>query len=384
MASLRRLSNSPFWIVCFTLPDGRRTNRSTGTRDKRQAQRIAARYEDAAREARRGRFTEARARKAIADIFTLANKDTLASSTIEDFIQSWLKRKEIEAGAGTHARYAAIMDDLREFLGARAKLDIAHLTVKEITQFREALARRLTPGSVNISMKVVRSALAQARREGLVDTNEAERVSFLKTRRVFERRPFTLPELKRILSVASEEWKGMILVGLYCGLRLSGVATLRRGNVDLAQRELVVTTRKTGRRQVLPLAVPLLRHLESIPASENATEPLFPKACATRGRSQCGSMLSSQFHGILVVAGLAQARPHTNTGKGRDTRREAGGLSFHCLRHTVTSLLKNAGVSDAVARDIIGHNSPAVSASYTHIDMDAKRRAVDKLPDILK
>lgn len=160
--------------------------------------------------------------------------------------------------------------------------------------------------------------------------------------------------------------------------------TLRRGNVDLAQRELVVTTRKTGRRQVLPLAVPLLRHLESIPASENATEPLFPKACATRGRSQCGSMLSSQFHGILVVAGLAQARPHTNTGKGRDTRREAGGLSFHCLRHTVTSLLKNAGVSDAVARDIIGHNSPAVSASYTHIDMDAKRRAVDKLPDILK
>jgi hypothetical protein len=85
MASLRRLPNSPFWIACFTLPDGRRPNRSTGTHDRRQAQRIAAQYEDAAREARQGRFIEARARKAIADIFALANPDKLASSTIEDF-----------------------------------------------------------------------------------------------------------------------------------------------------------------------------------------------------------------------------------------------------------------------------------------------------------
>jgi hypothetical protein len=192
MASLRRLSNSPFWIACFTLPDGRRTNRSTGTKDKRQAQRIAAQYEDAAREARNGRFVEARARKAIADIFALANKDTLASSTIENFIQSWLKRKELEAGASTHVRYAAIMEDLREFLGARTKLDIAHLTVREISQFRDALAKRRTPGSITVSLKVVRSALAQARREGLVNTNEAKRVSLLKNRRVVERRPFTV------------------------------------------------------------------------------------------------------------------------------------------------------------------------------------------------
>ena len=58
-------------------------------------------------------------------------------------------------------------------------------------------------------------------------------------------------------------------------------------------------------------------------------------------------------------------------------------LSFHCLRHTATSLLKNAGVSDAVARDIIGHDSAAVSAHYTHIDTATKRGAVDSMPDVL-
>jgi integrase len=57
-------------------------------------------------------------------------------------------------------------------------------------------------------------------------------------------------------------------------------------------------------------------------------------------------------------------------------------LSFHNLRHTTTSMLKNAGISDSVARDIVGHESAAVSANYTHIDRETKRTALDKLPDV--
>ena len=52
------------------------------------------------------------------------------------------------------------------------------------------------------------------------------------------------------------------------------------------------------------------------------------------------------------------------------------------LRKIIGERLKNAGVSDVVARDIIGHESVAVSASYTHIDMDTKRSALGKLPEI--
>ena len=174
----------------------------------------------------------------------------------------------------------------------------------------------------------------------------------------------------------------MILVGLYTGLRLSDVSTLTWANVDLANAELQLATRKTGRRMMLPLAKPLLRHLESLPAGDVADAPLFPEAFAARERSQYGGTLSNQLYQILVSAGLAKARPHTSQDKGRDSKRELGGLSFHCLRHTATSLLKNAGVSDAIARDIIGHDSAAVSANYTHIDMDAKRTAVGKLPDV--
>jgi len=57
-------------------------------------------------------------------------------------------------------------------------------------------------------------------------------------------------------------------------------------------------------------------------------------------------------------------------------------ISFHALRHTSVSLLKSAGVSDAIARDLAGHESAEVSRLYTHIDESAKRSAVNKLPEI--
>jgi hypothetical protein len=43
-------------------------------------------------------------------------------------------------------------------------------------------------------------------------------------------------------------------------------------------------------------------------------------------------------------------------------------------------MLKAAGVSDAIARAIIGHESAAVSRSYTHFDMATMRREMARMP----
>ena len=58
-------------------------------------------------------------------------------------------------------------------------------------------------------------------------------------------------------------------------------------------------------------------------------------------------------------------------------------LSFHALRHTATSLMKNAGVSSAIVQEFIGHDSPAINAHYTHIETSALRKAAESLPDVL-
>ena len=82
--------------------------------------RIANHFEDVAVEARAGRLTESRARKTIADIFALANDADLPRSTIREYLSSWLKRKSLEAGERTHARYTTVVEQIEDYLGARA------------------------------------------------------------------------------------------------------------------------------------------------------------------------------------------------------------------------------------------------------------------------
>jgi integrase len=348
MASIRKKDRSPFWFACFTLPDGAPTQRSTGTSERKIAQRIANEYEDAARDASAGRFIESRARKAIADIYAMALPERLASSSLCDFMDAWLKRKEIEARETTHEKYTSVVCQFKAHLGRKAQHDITNITGADITQFRDTLARRVTPGTVNVALKIIRSAFAQARRDGLIDLNEADRVTLLKhgQDRV-ERRAFTLEELKRILEVVNDEWRGMVLFGLYTGQRLGDIASLKWNNIDLQRAELRLLTGKTGRRQILPLAKPLLSYVETIPAGDATDTPLFPRIYEMT--KQAGK-LSNQFHDILVSAGLAIKTTHKATGKGHSGKRLQNAVSFHSLRHTATSLLKSAGLGNGVCR----------------------------------
>ena len=387
MASLRKKDRSPFFFACFTLPDGTRTQRSTGSSHRGEAQRIANEFEDAAREASAGRFIESRARRVISDIYALANPDRLASSTTEDFFVAWLKRKELEAGEKTHAKYSSVVVQFKDFLGPKVKRDITNVAAADFTKFRDSLARTVTAGTVNVALKILRSAFAQARRDGLVDVNEAERVTLLKRRDRFERRAFTMEELKRILEAADDEWRGMVMFGLYTGQRLGDIASLTWQNVDLQRAELRLVTGKTGRQQIIPLAKPLLRYVEALPSSDKPDAPLFPRTHATAERHKHAGNLSNQFYNVLVSAGLASKKSHKvapGKRKGRSAKREQNDVSFHSLRHTATSLLKAAGVGEAIAMEFIGHDSKSVSRQYTHIETATLRRAAAKLPDVTK
>jgi len=52
------------------------------------------------------------------------------------------------------------------------------------------------------------------------------------------------------------------------------------------------------------------------------------------------------------------------------------------FRHTTTSLLKNAGVSPAIAEEFVGHDSAEMNRVYTHIELDAMKKAAGLLPDV--
>jgi integrase len=290
-----------------------------------------------------------------------------------------------EISQSSASRYQLVIQSFVESLGAKAEqLWVDELTPQHIATWRDAFTAIISPATVNLQLKILRSALADAVREQVATANVAALVPRMKvTAQKESRRPFKLPELKKLLAVCDDEWRGMILFGLYTGARLGDVARLTWQQIDLEREELSIVTQKTGRIVLLPLAAPLVAWL-TMRAGDDAAAPLFPRAAGIANSKGRTADLSGMFYTQLVAAGLAIERTHKKATRGRDTRRAASTISFHSLRHTATSLLKNAGVSDVITRDIIGHESAAVSRVYTHISTDSKRAAMAKMPDVTK
>ena len=381
MSSLhRQRGRSPFWDRAYRTADGKQHFKSTGTTSKAEALILCQKMASGAKLARRRRLNPDIARRiieaAVAEMLEEAGQ-VLPHSTIRAFLTSWLNEKRNAGAETTFVRYEGIIQKFLAYLGPRAEDSLASLSKPDILSFRDDLAGTVTPGTVNTYLKVLRVALGRAVKEQIIEKNPAALVDTLKHRDRHQRRAFSMEELRRLLALASQDWQTMILVGLYTGLRMQDIANLTWANLDLAKQEIVTATRKTDRTQLLPLALPLARYLETLPTGDNPTQPLCPNL---RGKSS--SWLSNQFYDLMAAAGLVEARDHQGRGRGRGRRRTLNAISFHALRHTATSLLKNAGVSGPIAQDIIGHESEAISRNYTHIDMATKREAVDKMPDV--
>ena len=188
-----------------------------------------------------------------------------------------------------------------------------------------------------------------------------------------------------VLSVADGEWKSMILFGLYTGQRLSDIAGLIWANLDLQARELRLVQRKTGKRINLPLAGSLLAHVESLPSSDDPSTPIHPRAYALMERVGRVAGLSGQFADLLAQAGLRNQQPHRRThGKGSGIGNSQAGISFHSLRHSAVSFLKESGVPESVVMEMVGHDSVEISRHYTRSGKEAMIRAAEAFPDLNK
>jgi integrase len=392
MPSIHRQPGRPYWFCAFSIwnPEthsSRRVFRSTKTSDKKQAHEICRVWHKAALKARNGKLSVDAAREVIAqgvsDVFTAANVESLPSASMKSWCDTWTEAKAIETEESTHARYKRVIERFTSFLGeAKSKRDLSTLQASDVARFRDREAKELSRSTANLSVKVLRICLGEAVRQGLLAVNPAVRVKLLKSTAESKRRAFTLTEIKRILKVCNEnvEWRGLVLFGLYLGQRLGDLARLTWRAVDMENGEIAFSARKTGRRIVLPLVQPLTDYLASLRANDDANTFIFPRAASAKRTAS----LSNQFREILVEAGLVQPLPrgHKSTGKGRSQAREASEISFHSLRHSAVTMLKAAGVSDFIAREIVGHESAAVSRQYTHLTTDDKRAAMQRLPDV--
>lgn len=409
MASLQRDPRTGYLVACFSIRRDQTLKRfylSLGTKDrglgtgKRTfAQDFVSDVEDAAHGAiqrsdvvaRITKIPDLRVREKAEKILDKAVEAGLGikldAGSVEGAWNKWLDRQLRVVKKSSGASYTKAGERFLAYLGDKARLPLHRVTRDMMEGFMAAESKTSSPSTAYLKVKIVRGFFKDAQIRHQLAINPALGIKKSKEDAEREgRRPFTLDQLKAIEKQCTGEWKGIFLFGLYTGQRLSDIANLRWHNLrmegDEATWSLSFVMRKTGRQMDVPLASPLRDHiLNKMKSSDDEDVFLFPEAAACTKEGHA-STLSNAFRKILKNAGVVTSIVPKNpkNPKGRSARREASVYSFHSLRHSAVTLMKNAGISPEIVRDIVGHESAAISRVYTHISHDAKAAALLKLP----
>jgi integrase len=376
MASIWKHFRSPYWTACWRDATGKQCRASTKTTDKRLARRMADEFERASRNKR----TLAQLEKILRGYHEELGGEGSQKYSLQTFCSEWLAEKEPSVSTATKKFYRTTLGKLSTYFGERALAPIAEITYSDLVGFRNELASQLSATSTNHALTCIKGLFKSARRLGRIAEDPSEFLSpvreLTKSSEDEKRRSFSLGELQILLAAADPEWGSMIKVGLYTGARLADVATLRWSQVDLERGEIAFTPRKTDKRIILPVVGPLLEHIGSLTASDDPNGFLHPRAAEIFNRSNTSATLSHHFADLLSRAGLRSPASTKPVG----SRHRSNALSFHSLRHTMVSLLKDRGVAQAVVQELAGHASVAISARYTHVGKEALERAVASLP----
>jgi integrase len=377
---------SPFWIACYNGigSDGRvqRFKRTTKTTDRKLAQRLADEWEAAAKLAGQGRLTESHCRKVIAEMYERAVGEPLHFRTARAYLVEWLEGTKGNVEIRSYFRYYQIVHEFLEHIGAKAERLLREITPADVRSWRDKLkAKGLSAPTVNGALTVLRMPFKAAHDLGYIDLNPCAKnaVKLLKDEaRNVSKDVFTPEQIAALIKAApSEDWRGMIMLGYFTGLRLRDCSELRWSNVDLPELTITVTTQKTGKDVTVPLhpqfAAWLLKQTRGI-----GKAPVFPSLAGKSGGG--GSGLSMQFRRIMKRAGIVGRLLREATGEGRPH----SSLSFHSLRHSFNAALANAGVDVEMRQELTGHSSLEMNRLYTHPDIAVKRAAILKLPAIKK
>ena len=372
MASLTKKKTSKNWIAVLTLGDGRRTNRSTGTPDKKKAQRIADEFQRMEKAGREKRLTEGAVRRTMNDILERHTGDSLNRETVKDFLTTWIGGKPNEH---TRERYQVVMDSFLASLGSKANALISLVTYQDaINYLNKRISSKIATKTLSVDAKILSSAFNLAKRLQIIQENPFEKALALKPIKVSssKKEEFNKDEIQALLTIANPEWRGVILFGMYSGARLTDCTTMRWENVDLEKRLIYYYSTKNTKDLILPMHTTLFDYLTAL-GSQNDKDSLITPILA--GRSTSGkSGLSGTFTRLMETAGID---PLQVEGKGK---RKFSQKSFHSLRHTFNSILANSGVSQENRMKLIGHASKHINDQYTNVQIQTLRQEIEKLP----
>lgn len=263
---------------------------------------------------------------------------------------------------------------------ARARRGGARCCAKRPPECCKAI---VSTGTVATAHRVLRAALQDAVREGILTENVARIVRLdQKYRPRFT--PWTGAEARRFLEATQpDRWYALYAVALSLGLRRGEALGLRWSDVDFEEQVLYVRQalhRVGGQLRFGPVKSDDSDRAVAVPA------PCLAALRAHRKRQQADQAAAGddwQEHGLVFTT--RQGRPIEPRNLTRHFARmcdRAGvrRIRFHDLRHSCATLLYEQGVPLENVQDILGHSSPVITKLiYVEVTKKIQRDAVDRL-----
>ena len=149
-------------------------------------------------------------------------------------------------------------------------------------------------------------------------------------------------------------------------LRLQNVLALDHAeHLDPGLTTITMPDHKSDRVTREPLVAPVSAQLREILQHARARTPQTTRVVTYRGRP-----VKSIRRGVKAAA-VQAGIPY-----GRFT---PGGVTFHTLRHTASTIFARLKVNPWLHRDALGHQNLQTSEGYTHLEVEEQRPAFEQL-----
>jgi integrase len=279
----------------------------------------------------------------LAAIEQKSSEDVTQPGTLGGLLKAYRQSSAFtDLADATQRGYTRMIDILRPI----DRMPHAELTPAFIARLRDSISQKRGRRTANYVMAVISVACEHGRERGLLLANPVRGVKRKRRDREAPRanRPWSRDEMRVVLDEAPPGLRVPIAIAMYTGLRKGDILSLTKAS--LRGDRLVLSTGKTRAELRLPIHTELRRLLADGPAHDAIT------ICASRyGTPWTIDGFNSSFIKFIAKL-LAQGR----VGKG---------LTFHGLRHTVGTLLAEAGGSLDLIRRVLGQRTLAMAQHYT-------------------
>jgi integrase len=304
-----------------------------------------------------------------------------STMTLADLAREWADHKARSVTPRTLADYVDALD--RYVLPSLGRRKLADLHLRDIDRLygmmlagelprpngeRGITGRPLGPRTVRLTHAVLRQALSQAVRWGLIQHNPASEAT-IPADRPKAKETLTAAEVARFFDACNASFYGAFYRALIdTGMRPGEACALRWPDVDFARGTITVqhAVTKNGKDKPIPDGPKNRTSRRTIPMLAGLRDVLLTHMAWQRERGLDGDFVFTNQVGDTL-------RPWTfYTGDLRRTLAAAAitkPISLYSLRHTFATLHVAAGTPIKVVSDLLGHASIQQTANtYMHGD----------------